>query len=108
MATLNALPPLDKITYQTYFEYFPDAYENKRESFFPESREFQGDLSPNNPYGRSRNWKNFKAFMARAKKYIPGIPEEAKYKPDPEEKKRAAYLDELDKGHWSRRISLYY
>ena len=97
--TLDAIPPLDKITHETYYEYFPDAYENKQESFFPDSRDFQGDLSDNNPYGRSQNWQNFKAYVSKLKQYIPGIPAEAKYVRPANEKQRNAYLDEVDKGH---------
>lgn len=97
--TLDAMAPLNQITHEVYYEYFPDEHENLQESFFPHTEEFQGDLTENNPYGRSTNWKDFKSWAYKFRKYIPGLPEEAKWKPDPEGEKRRAYFDEPDSGH---------
>ncbi|ELT87781.1 hypothetical protein CAPTEDRAFT_220647 [Capitella teleta] len=100
VVTLDKLPPQEQITYQVFYEYFPDSHENLQESFLFHDEYHQGDLSENNPYGRGNLWGNWKTFASRAKKYIPGIPAEAKYKPPTEaEKKRTAYMDQLDAGH---------
>merc|ERR1712170_20757 len=92
VTTLDAMPPLDQITKETYFEMFPDEHENYNESFFPFAEEFQGDLSENNKYGRSTTMQEIKGLAYKALKYIPGIPKEAQYKPDPEYQKRTKYM----------------
>merc|ERR1711976_360607 len=97
--TLDAMAPLDQITTETYMEYFPDAHENLQESFFPHVSDCQPDPAMEHINNQSTNWQDFKSWAYKFRKYIPGLPAEAKWKPDPEGDKKRAYYDQLDSGH---------
>jgi len=95
--TLDSLPPLNQITMETYLEFFPDTHENLQESFFPHTPDFQPNMDKVSY--RSNLWYRVKAYAYQARKYIPGLPEEAKWKRDPEFEKRKAYMETISEGH---------